>query len=254
MKKNSFALLFFALLTATFFASCSDDTTTNPDDSLGYGFPLTAGSWWKFSSYDVGPEGEKVEGSDSEYSITLGEQKMIDGKNATKLISDDQEEDANSFVFSDNSGFYNYFPPSDDEEENFFTAQLPSGWVKTLDYKNTNWIIFEKDYDFTQELGEEFPTINYTGKVEMTGTNVGKENFVIKGKTYEAIRFLNISKNEGISTTEFEGEVEVSEYSGIDTTNYLFVHGIGLVKVTYGTSNQLFNSSVDSLVQFEIKK
>ena len=80
MKKN--ILFITAALFVAFLSSCSDDTTTSPDPEQGTGFPLAAGNWWKYETYEVDVNGNPLGDLKTTYTTTLGSKITLDGREA----------------------------------------------------------------------------------------------------------------------------------------------------------------------------
>lgn len=216
MKK--LVLFFTAVLLVTFLSSCKEDSTTSPDPEQGTGFPLAAGNWWKYDTYEVDVNGNPLGDLKTTYTTTLGSKITLDGREAYEMMSsDDGEDEEKSYISVDNNGVYSYNSPEVDDNGNV----TPGLWVKIVDFKNSSWDIA------SEPINEEEEGYKQTGTITLKGVRQGTTNVTYKGKSYSATTYLNIITTDLTTEILVDEEWEVDKTMRSDTTNYVFIGGIG---------------------------
>lgn len=230
MKK--IVLILIGIITIALISSCSDDKSTTPTNEEKekeeevvevIGWPLVTGYYWNYNSYLLDENGNNTNELVKNFEMSIGQKKLIDGKEGYELIQKGTE---TTYLYSDKSGLYTYVQSF--KEDRDIAVNI---WLKTIDYNKDTWEVYSSVID------KESQGFKAKGTENAVGTKLGESKITYKGKSYDAINIQNIF-NYDVTTTVTEGNEEPVVYRTIknDTTNFMFVHGLGIyssIKVGY---------------------
>ncbi len=223
--------LMFAVFIGAFLYSCAEESTKPPvNDTTNKYFPLTVGSWWTYTNYELDDDGNKVVDSEFSSKYITGGTEMKGEKEAyifnIQDLSGNKIEDS-KFYYATKTQIFEFsklLPPLDFS----LPIDVPETWYKTADENGTEWTLFTQDLDqvefpfsgFTVILDDVFDIkVKYEGMEDITyGTNMDKS---VSTKKYK------ISYTFG-GTASFSGfPIEIP--FTVESIQYYAVN-IGLVK------------------------
>lgn len=241
MRKEIYMKKILILISAIIFmASCSDDSSTNPDDNTGNKenyFATTQGSYWIYENETEDENQEKVVTRDS---VALESVEQKDGKEAYNC---------KTYTDSDNNGTYE---TNNDTETFYATAEgklyihkdafLPAGlgegslidfsgqiefkddWIKIADASDDDWDIVESEIEIT------LPGLGFvvTGDVDSEGENTKKTKEVtVNGEKITTYGYkVDINFNGQVTISGFPVAINFTS-----TTIYWVAKGIGPVLI-----------------------
>jgi len=207
-------------------SSCSDEKSTTPTEEVSYDIPLSIGNWWKYETYSVDENGIISGSSLSEITHSIIGKIEIAGKDAFLRTDNEDGTIDTTYIYLDDNGLYSYSEPGQGSSTGL--------WVKTIDFKNTNWDIYKFDID---EEDEENGTSS-KGISGMKGEKIASSTVTYKGKSYNVQNYYNIVYSDIINTYVDENDELVSEQQiNSDTTYVSFIPGLGI----YSSSNLEYN-------------
>ncbi|MBI5324517.1 MAG: hypothetical protein HZB41_04475 [Ignavibacteriae bacterium] len=228
------------LLFLFFLFSCSEDNTTNPQQSetMEDYMPLTIGSWWKYEYYDVDLNGNRLK--KYSFMLTVTGTKLFVGKQS-KIIT---------FTIIDSNISINQYNYAIEDDKLLICYTYPEyikryGWFTEADLNKEEWTIID-----TTEYSD---SIDYPYKTHEFWTirKGGYKDFVIKDKTIKSFGFIS---EHSYSHTHFNTP------SDKDTLNYIienwYGNGVGFIYsfskvIWHPNSGQMYNETI--LVDYEIK-
>lgn len=173
------------LCLAICFYSCSDDTTTEPDDKVELkpiNYPIETGNEWTYSEVFINNSGEITEESGNSVHYKVGNEVNFRGKMGyeiikTKIFAGNAATIDTVLRFNDADGLYEY----DRSLENQIREEYPQaniGWVKLIDYAKESWTSYETYVDTIINNVEYYYTLVITGKRVGTKTvKVGEDEY-----------------------------------------------------------------------------
>lgn len=198
------------------FASCSDDTPSDPSKVESFDFPLAIGNQWEMNFYDL-DENYEPTGEPYFTDTYLVTQKLTyRGKEAYEV--DDYTLQI-KYLSKDNNAIYGHvdYESLSSDGKNYF----PDEWMTFYSFAQDGWQIYTKQVTVEQE------DYKATGTMTMTGKKTGNFSKEINGKTVRIYGFMGILNAVG---TEISKGVE-TKINQKDTTYYAIADSIGLYYV-----------------------
>lgn len=210
-------------LFATFvslFISCSDDKSTNPDDnpSTTSSF-LNTGNWWKYNVYEIDEAGNIMGDPTETYTDRIVGKTNIEGKDAFILVEEKDSDLDSNYIYINSEGVFALSSQNENEE--------PSGWLKSIDFKNANWDVFKYNVD------EEEDGVTTKGVYGLKGQKIESTQVTYKGKAYTVQNYMNVLYSDvTVTYTDENGELVTEKNISNDTTGVSLIPELGI----YSTS------------------
>ncbi len=250
--KSSIALLGFVSLIG--FSSCTEDTTTTPDNSsptIGKAFITTTGSYWIYQNQVLDTNGIIVTALGSTFDSTFVKSNYsLDGKQATELAT--FTIDAPGVPATGEASIEIY--AKEGEKVYVNTTNLLSDMGEGLpfdigDISNIDkWLVLLQDasnwdiltfpinvpnFNFVDGLPV---TLQLAGNLTLKGKKVGEEDITINGTKYRAAKYTTISSvvaeiqlGEDFILIGRKG-TQLATLTSPTETSIWIVNGIGIVK------------------------
>jgi hypothetical protein len=196
---------------------CRDDEADNDDNTTGpsvetMSFPLAVGNWWTYNEYSYDAETETQGELTTFYKLEVVEKTNFKGKEAYKIESNIEDNLNGSYLSNEDGNFWVGGLTIEYDE-----FGLTPDWLKFYDAGSRTWEVMK--IEFSQNGSE----LNIVG----TGSYQGETSVIIKGQSYNGIKFRIVLKSD-VSFNQF-GE-QITKSTSV-TSDYIFVDGVGLYKI-----------------------
>lgn len=232
MKNRILLLMILTALSLAFLSSCSDDSTTNPSDTVDY-FPAKTGNYWVYNFVTLDDNNTEITSTDS--VVAIGTETKL-AKNATVFDNfNNGSSSGKTYEYAEMGRLYQLlagFLPDPSTLGFELPIQIPDTWALMANSKATaGWDIATIPLNNIEiDIPGYGPIQIKSGNIKFTGLKGAKTDVTAAGKTFSTQEFVINSIFTSTISVVYQGiPIDVNLNFTITTKRY-YADKVGLVK------------------------